>query len=181
MLPLLALSPALVAQPAQAAEESLPATQQLATQTVIVAAVPDSAMLSYLPVMRSLNGRPRPEKLFWLAATSEATRFERRGPKLLRVSTVDGFFDRRWESRSPRLPFHTGDQVALSEMKIEIVAVTKDGRPAVCDFVFAQPLESSHYVWRIWRAGRLEAFAPPANRQTRNNSPQTDPDREPTH
>jgi hypothetical protein len=77
------------------------------------------------------------------------------------VSSTDGFFDRRWESRSPRLPFRQGDRVQLSEMTIEVVAVTDDGRPSVCDFLFAHPLESSRYLWLIWRAGHLEAFSPP--------------------
>jgi hypothetical protein len=161
MLPPLALSPALVARSAKIAEESLPADGAVREQTVIVAEVPDSASLSYLPAMRSFNGKPRPQRLYWLAATGGAARFERRSPNVLRMIAPGGFFDQRWESRSPRLPFHEGDRVELSEITVHVVALTSDGRPAVCDFVFARPLESSRYVWCTWRAGRLEPLVLP--------------------
>jgi hypothetical protein len=162
MLPMLALSPALIAKGTRAADASLPIDAALRGQTVIVAEVPDSASLSYVPVMRAFNGKPRPDKLYWLAATPEATRFERRGPNVLRVTSSSGFFDRRWESRSQRFPFRKGDRVELSEVTVTVVALTKDGRPAVCDFVFAHPLESPAYLWRTWRGGRLAPFVLPS-------------------
>jgi hypothetical protein len=46
-------------------------------------------------------------------------------------------------------------------MTATIIEVTTDGRPAACDFVFAQPLEAPKYVWLTWRTGRLEPFQPP--------------------
>jgi hypothetical protein len=162
LLPLLSLSPALIAHGTETTEASLPADAALREQTVIVAEVPDSVLLSYLPVMRSFNGRPRPDKLYWLAATHASARFERRGPNMLRVTSEAGFFDRRSEARSPEFPLRKGDRVELSQMTVEIVELTRDGRPAVCDFVFALPLESPSYVWRTWRDGRLQPFRVPA-------------------
>jgi hypothetical protein len=161
LLPLLSLSPALVAKGTETTEASLQTDAALREQTVIVAEVPDSVLLSYLPVMRSFNGKPRPEKLYWLAATHASARFERRGPNVLRVTSEAGFFDRRSEARSPRFPLRKGDRVALSQMTVEIVELTRDGRPEVCDFVFALPLESHSYVWRTWQDGRLQSFRVP--------------------
>jgi hypothetical protein len=161
MLPLLSLSPALVGKGAAASEASLTVDPALRDKTVIVAEVPDSVMLSYLPVMRSFNGKPRPDKLYWLAASQAPARFERRGPNVLRVSSEVGLFDRRSEARSPDLALHKGDRVALSQMTVEIVELTPDGRPKVCDFVFAQPLDSPKYLWRTWRDGRLQPFRVP--------------------
>ncbi len=162
LLPALALSPAWVASFAKAADASLPATPALREQTVIVAGVPDSAILSYLPAMRTVEGEPRPDKLYWLSATARPTQIERRGTRVLRVTSEDGFFDPRWESRSPGHPFHRGDRIVLSEMTVVVEALTADGRPAVCDFHFARPLDSPRYLWRTWRRGRLAPFAPPA-------------------
>jgi hypothetical protein len=122
--------------------------------------VPESGILSYVPVQRSVNNKPRPESLYNLAASAAPTRLERHG-NTLRVSVPDGFFDRRWEARSPRMPLHRGERIALREMTIEIVEVTPDGRPLVCDFHFARPLESTHYLWRTWRNDKLVPLALP--------------------
>jgi hypothetical protein len=162
LLPLVALTPAYVASLAEASDASLPADASLTQRTLIVAAVPDSLMLSYLHVMRAHSGTPRPERLYWLAATSAATHFERRAPNVLRVRVADGLFDPRSEARSPRFALQQGQKVELSELTVEVLELTPDGRPALCDFVFARPLESFHYVWRVWRDGRMQEFTPPA-------------------
>ena len=81
---------------------------------------------------------------------------------MLRVRVADGLFDPRSEARSPRLALQQGQKVVLSELTVEVVELTPDGRPALCDFVFARPLESFQYVWRVWRDGRMQEFTPPA-------------------
>ncbi|HKP60657.1 MAG TPA: hypothetical protein VJV78_28210 [Polyangiales bacterium] len=162
LLPLVALMPAYAASLAEASDASLPADASLTQRTLIVAAVPDSLMLSYLHVMRAQSGKPRPERLYWLAATSTATSFERRAPNVLRVRVADGLVDPRSEARSPRFALQRGQKVVLSELTVEVLELTSDGRPAVCDFVFTQPLESPSYVWRVWRDGRMQDFTPPS-------------------
>jgi hypothetical protein len=135
---------------------------------VIVAAIPDSWMLSYLPVMRSVDGKARPNKLHWLLATTEEAQYERLGPNRLRVTCAQGFFDRRWFERNSHQPLHRGERIQLSEMTVTVREITEDGRPIVCDFVFSQPLESAKYRWLTWHQGRLEPFRPPRE-QTRSN------------
>jgi hypothetical protein len=176
LLPLVSLSPALIAKGTETTEASLSADAALRDQTVIVAEVPDSVMLSYLPVMRSFNGKPRPDKLYWLAATHASARFERRGPNMLRVTSEAGFFDRRSEARSPQFPLRKGDRVELSQMTVQIVELTRDGRPSVCDFVFALPLESPSYLWRTWRDGRLQPFHVPAEGESVRYATSSTPD-----
>jgi hypothetical protein len=162
LLPLLALSTSLIAQGAQTVEASLPSAPALREQTVIVTAVPDSVLLSYLLAMRTFDGKPRPKRLYWLTASPTATaHFERRGPNVLRVSSADGLLDPRWQERSSRLPMRKGERVALSDVTVTVVELTADGRPSVCDFVFEHVLESTQYVWRTWQSGRLEPFRVP--------------------
>jgi hypothetical protein len=156
LLPITALGTALLDGVIQTAERSLPMDARTREQTVFVAAVPDSAFMSYLPVMRSVNGKPRPRRLYWLVSTQARVQIERRALNVLRVSPARGFFDRRSEARSPLHPFSKGAKVELSDMTVHVVELTSDGRPAVCDFVFREPLESADYVWRTWRNGRLE-------------------------
>jgi hypothetical protein len=162
LLPISAMTPSLVGRWAARADAALPATPEVREKTLIVAAVPDSVLLSYVPVMRSLEDRPRPDKLYWLAATPSAARFERRGPNVLRVSSPAGLFDQRSEARSQGIKLRKGERVQLSQMTVEVVELTSDGRPTVCDFVFSEPLESSRFVWRVWDSGQVRDFKPPA-------------------
>ncbi|HKU39787.1 MAG TPA: hypothetical protein VJR89_16620 [Polyangiales bacterium] len=169
LLPLVALTPSFVANLAEASDASLPADASLTQRTLIVAAVPDSLMLSYLHVMRAHDGRPRPAKLYWLAATAEPVRFERRAPNVLRVAASGGLFDPRSEARSPRFALQAGARVELSEVRIDVLERTPDGRPTLCDFVFDEPLESSRYVWRTWANGGMQEFTPPAPGQSQRS------------
>ena len=161
MLPLVALLPSMIASSTLSLEASLPNSPTLRQQTVIVAAIPDSWMLSYLPVIRAVQGKPRPDKLYWLLASQHDARFERLGSNRLRVSSEQGFFDAHWPERNSLQPLHRGERVQLSEMMVTVLEVTPDGRPLVCDFVFSRPLESTSYLWVTWRNGRLEPFQLP--------------------
>jgi hypothetical protein len=161
LLPLTALSTANVARWANAAEASVPKTAAISKQVLIVAAVPDSVLLSYVPAIREWNDEPRPEKLYWLDAMPGDAQLERLAEDTLRVTAPQGLFDRRSEARGDGVAFRPGDKVALSEMTIEIRELNAEGRPSVCDFVFARSLDSPHYVWQTWDAGRLRSLALP--------------------
>lgn len=165
LLPLLALSPAQLASGVTSADATLPDASSLGQQTVIVADVPDSMLLTYLGMMRSVEGRARPHKLYWLLATSSPARFERRGPHSLRVTAKSGVFD-HWEERSERKPLRRGESIRLSEMTITVIDVTRDGKPAVVDFEFARPLDSPSYLWMTWRRNRLQALKLPDEGQS---------------
>jgi hypothetical protein len=161
LLPALALWPAVIAEHAQAAERSLPDAPEVAQQTVLVAQVPDSVLLTYLPVMRWFDRRPRPDHLHWLLATTQSAHVERLSDRELRVTCEGGCFDRHWNERSSRLPLHRGDRVVLRDMTVAVLEVAPDGRPVVCDFSFNEPLEAARYRWLTWRHGRLEAWQVP--------------------
>jgi hypothetical protein len=160
VLPVSALMPGLFAYYTHSADAGLPADPTVRDRTVIVAQVPESGILSYVPVERSVRNQPRPQELYTLAASRLPTRVERHG-NTLRMVVPDGFFDRRWEARSPRLPMYRGERIALREMTVEVVDVTADGRPRVCDFHFKRPLDSERYVWRIWRKDKLVPLSLP--------------------
>ena len=161
VLPIAALSTAVVANWTEQAEASLPADASLPKQVLIVAAVPDSILLSYLPTMRAWSGKPNPERLYWLDAMPGTAHFERRSENRLRVSASHGLFDRRTEARGMRFALRPGDKVVLTEMTIEVLELNHAGLPSVCDFVFASPLDSLRYHWQTWRDGRLRDFEVP--------------------
>lgn len=167
MLPLLGLAPSVVGNPGVEAEATLPAVPEVRKQVAVVVGVPDSAVLSYLPTMRSLNRRPAPEKLYWLAAMPGALEIERTAPDVLRVTSDQGLFDRRSESRSPSTPLHRGDRIELSEMTVDVIALNASGQPYICDFRFKTPLEAQRYVWLSWDGKGLRRFELPAVGETK--------------
>jgi hypothetical protein len=167
MLPMLGLAPAVVGSPGVQAEATLPALPEVRDKVAVVVGVPDSAVLSYVPTMRSLNRRPAPEKLYWLAAMPGSLEIERTAPDVLRVTSDQGLFDRRSESRSPSAPLRRGDRVELSEMTVEVVALNSVGQPYICDFHFSAPLEAQRYVWLAWDGRGLKRFELPAVGETK--------------
>jgi hypothetical protein len=161
VLPVAALSTALVAHWTEQAETSLPADANVPQQVLIVASIPDSVLLTYVPTMRAWTGKPNPRRLYWLNAMPGDAYFERRADNRLRVSANQGLFDRRSEARGLNFAFKPGDKVVLTEMTIEVLDLNAAGLPSVCDFVFASPLESLRYRWQTWQDGRLRDFEVP--------------------
>jgi hypothetical protein len=160
-LPVSAWSIAWIARWTESAERSVPLDANTSNQVLIVAAVPDSLLLTYVPTMRAFAGKPSPKKLYWLDGNAGDALLERRAENTLRVFASQGLFDRRSEARSFKQPLHPGDKIVLSEVTIQVLELNRQGLPSACDFVFASPLESPHYRWQTWQDGKLQTFVPP--------------------
>lgn len=64
--------------------------------------------------------------------------------------------------RGPAHPMKKGEQVRLTGMTAEVLAVTEDGRPASVAFRFSRPLEDPALRWVRWEGGGYVPFQPPA-------------------
>jgi hypothetical protein len=160
-LPLMAFSPAYLASWTKSVDAGLPGDSGVREQTVIVVQIPNSILLTYLPATRSVEHRPRPRGLLWLMASTGDPLIERRRENTLRVTAPAGVFDSSWDERSPRQPLRRGERIELRDMTAIVIDVTADGRPNVCDFEFAAPLESPSYVWLTWQTDKLVPFRVP--------------------
>ena len=156
VLPVAALGAAALNHVLEVTESSLPDEPGVEQRTVIASAVPDSVYMSYLQVMRSVKHKPRSRHFYWLVSTTTPVDVQRVSGNTLRVRPEHGFYDRRAEARSPEHKLERGDRVELSELTVQVVALTADGRPAVCDFIFKAPLDNAKYVWLDWRHDRFE-------------------------
>jgi hypothetical protein len=163
-LPIRSMESWIPAQFTEQADSSIPNTRAIERRTLVIAHVSTSLVISYLPAMRLFRREPLPERLYWLAATPSRVRVERTGPNVLRVRPEGGFYPGELEQhyRSVEDPFKVGDRVVLSEFTVHVVALTPDARPAVCDFVFARPLEAPEYLWMTWKPGGFVPFKVPA-------------------
>jgi hypothetical protein len=127
---------------------------------VIIAAVPNEAFASYIPIMRASEHRPRPAHVYWLATAVTPVTLERLDATTLRVTPEGGYLryelDRMMRSR----PFAAGDRIPLTGLTIEVERVTSDGRPASILAHFSAPPES--FTWLRWQGKSYAPYQPPA-------------------
>ena len=145
-------------------DAGLPTTPEVSQQTVIVLNAPVTILVSYLQVARAARHVARPAHLYWLSSASSDTSITRVDRRTLRVEQARGFLLRPEETfyRADPVSLPVGAQVTLSDMRVRVVTALPDGRPKSADFVFAEPLESARYLFRIYQAGQLVAWQPPA-------------------
>jgi hypothetical protein len=116
-------------------------------------------------MQRQVGGAPRPHRMRVLATCFSPLRVSRVDGTTLRVQPANGFLDNETLRmvRGLSRPFRPGDEIALSDLRVRVRAVTSDGRPAEADFTFGVPLEDPSLLWRRLQAGgTLIRWAPPA-------------------
>jgi hypothetical protein len=150
------------------ADEGIPRSPDIRARTVVVVNAPFDALLSYLQVGRQATGAPRPEHLYWLATASSELSVQALDARTLRIRPARGFLltepERHYRGDASNL--RSGTTVDLSQMRVRVLDVTKDARPAAAEFRFAEPLSSPRYVLLRYDHGRLVHWQPPAVGQT---------------
>ena len=149
--------------------EAVPADPGMRDSTLIIV----NAMLDLwgpnVLITRSSMGLPVPRHSRELCAGANDLDVERRDDRTLVLRPDNSFLDSPWTNafRNPRQdPFHAGDRVALTEMSVEVTAVTPDGRPSEMVFHFERSLDDPALRWIVYRNGRYGPFTPPAVGQT---------------
>jgi hypothetical protein len=130
------------------------------TGNVIIAAVPNEAFTSYIPIMRASQNRPRPAHLYWLATAVTPVTLERLDERTLRVTPDGGYLRYEVDRMLRARPFAAGDRIPLTGLEIEIERVTPDGRPASILAHFSVPPES--FTWLRWQGKSYAPYHPPA-------------------
>jgi hypothetical protein len=168
LLPLRSRSMDAFAATTDAADDSIPRSPDLARQTLIIPNPPMSAMASYIDLIRITRGEPRPGRVRWLASATAPITLTRTSERVVRVRPRSGFMA-NWPDRlyrSPENPMRKGERVELSDVTIEVIDLTTDGRPAEAELRFHEPLESDAYRWMRWQGARYEPFRPPGVGET---------------
>jgi hypothetical protein len=99
-----------------------------------------------------------------LAPASTGVLIVRKDDRSLLVRPHSGFFTTLGSSLgySRESPLVQGQTLSLPSMRITIVEMTQDGRPAAVFFRFNVPLEDASLQWICWESGRFREFRPPA-------------------
>jgi len=165
--------------------DSLPSDPRIRDQHAIVVHTPSAFLSLYGVPMRLLAGRPVPARTLVLGSSIHGVTIERPARDVLVIRPEGGFllppgralprregaqpaFDAAYllslfeglyrESPSMRL----GERVFLSGLRVEVTALTADGRPAEARFAFDRDLEDPTLRWLRWDAGAYVPFAVPA-------------------
>ena len=156
-------------------EASLPRDEAIRGKTLII--LSSAAEMTTFPpwMQRRLSGGPLPRSMRVLASCSPKVSMAGLGTVMLRVSRPNsttlrirpeqGFLDADQLRivRGLSRPFHPGDEVVLSDLRVRVLEVTPDGRPAEVGFEFATPLEDSSLLWtQLQAGGALLPWFPPA-------------------
>ena len=164
---------------------SLPSDPAIRGQQAIIVHTPSAFLSVYGVPMRVLAGRPVPARTLVLGSSVHGVTIERPARDVLVIRPEGGFllprgralpgregsqpaFDPAYvlslfdglyrESGSMRL----GERVDLSGLRVEVIALTADGRPAAARFAFERDLEDPALRWLRWDAGAYVPFAVPA-------------------
>jgi hypothetical protein len=127
---------------------------------VIIAAAPNEALGSYIPIMRESRHQSRPDHMYWLATATTPVTFERLDARTLRVTPEGGYLKYELDRMMRSRPFAKGDLIPLYGFTIEIESITSDGRPASVLAHFDQPIES--FTWLRWQGKTYVPYQPPA-------------------
>ena len=151
-------------------ESSMPRDEAIRSRTLVI--LSSSAELTTLPpwMQRQVQAAPRPRSLRLLANCFGPIDVSRPDAQTLRIRPERGFLDNELLRmvRGLSRPFHAGDEVALSDMRVRVREVTQDGRPAEADFRFGVPLEDVSLVWmRLHAGGSLAPWRPPVVGESR--------------
>ena len=146
------------------ADASVPKTAELSHQTLVLLNPPFDTFGIFFPLYRAWHGTPRPQRFRWLSTGVSDLVVTRLDERSLKVAPRAGFLANSSQLvlRSLDDPMRIGERVVLSDMSIEVVALTDDARPAEIVVRFDHTLESATYRWMHWGKHGYLPFVLPA-------------------
>jgi len=170
LLPPRVLSLGLMARIGERLETSIPRDESIRGKTLVI--LSSAAEMTTFPpwMQRRVSGAPRPSRMRVLATCFSDVRVSRPDATTLRVRPEKGFLDNGFLRmvRGLSRPFHVGDEVVLTDMRVRVRSVTPEGRPQEADFIFGVPLEDPSLLWaRVQAGGALVSWSPPVVGESR--------------
>jgi hypothetical protein len=134
------------------AHQSVPADAAVTSRSVVLVNPPIDPFVGYFLAYRTAASEPRPKHLRWFATGVTALWINRVDETTLRIRPRAGFLSSFTQMmlRSSNRPIGLGQRIALSDVTIEVSALTADGRPSEILVRFAVPLEHPSLQWLQW-------------------------------
>jgi hypothetical protein len=144
-------------------DNTIPRDAGVCGKTLVVAWMAFEPAVYFSWYKRDFEGVHKPGKARILATSFGDVSVTRLDDVTLRLRPSDGFFGSEVSQvyRGQSQPFHSGDEVALSNMTARVTEVTDGGRPQTVEFRFSAPLESGEWLWMRGSGGGLVGWNPP--------------------
>jgi hypothetical protein len=143
--------------------DALSGDAAIAQQDLMVLTAPNGFITGYMPVIRSLEQRPIPAHIRWLAPCQSASEIWREDAQTIRMSVAGGFppdfssmLSRDWAR-----PMLEGERVELTGFSAEVLSIGANGHPETVRFRFSESLESTRYRWLYWTENGFERLQLP--------------------
>lgn len=147
---------------------SLPDEPALTKQRLLVVNQPLPFYGQFTLVLRALDGTPVPRSQLMLAPGMSPLTLERISANRIEIEASAGWLGAPFDNvyRSETRPFPSGYEVCLTDVCIEVLTFTEDGRPERVAFTFTHELEHGSLRWVRYDAGRFVPFDLPAAGET---------------
>ncbi|MEM1204942.1 MAG: hypothetical protein AAGN66_17055 [Acidobacteriota bacterium] len=167
-----------------AAAGSLPEDAAVERQVLVMVNAPSAFLTVYGHLVGAGDGVPRADGAVLLGSGIYGMEVERTGPRSLAVRPRGGFLPppggpppsadlqlpgvslRRvlpmLDGLYRRDPLHLGWSRGMNGVRVEVTAMTDDGRAAEATFHFGADLDDRRWRWLDWNGGELAPFTPPA-------------------
>jgi hypothetical protein len=145
------------------AHRSVPSDVAVTSRSVVLVNPPIDPFVGYFLAYRAVAGEPRPKHLRWFATGVSELRLRRVDESTLLIRPSEGFLSSFTQMmlRSPERPIALGQQIVLSDVTVEVSALTADGRPSEILVRFAVPLEHPSLQWLKWGKHEYVPFRVP--------------------
>lgn len=163
LLPVNATSAAFAQRFIQDASAKVSAGPEFEEQDLVILNHPIVFYGHYFMTARFLAGQSVPRRTRILAPGLVPLRVIRPDERTLVIRPEGGFCGFAFDNvfRGPDHPFTEGEKVCLAGMTVEILHITKDGRPAEAAFRFTVSLNNPSLRWLRWDDGGYVSFQPP--------------------
>ena len=142
----------------------LPEALELNGKTIVIVNGPANFFAAHFPLERDAAGLSVPAIMRVISPSVTAMTVERPSEQMLRLSAQDGWLANPLDllSRSLARPFVRGDRVDLGDVRVDVIQVSRDGRPLIVTCRFRQRLEDPSLVWVAFTKGAYRKWQPPA-------------------
>lgn len=141
---------------------SLPASAEDEGRRVIVMNTPDTLFSAYFVLTRRLAGDPVPTRMLTLAGGARTIELARTDARTVVVRAEGGFYKTGTEVVTRAGPMPVGSEVVLTDVRVQILEVDRDGLPTSAAFLFDGSADSDAFVWMRWEDRELVRVRPPA-------------------
>ena len=113
-------------------------------------------------------GKAAPASMLLMAPGTSELSVERLSESSLTIEAKNGFHQGAFDDvyRASSRPIAEGYLVQLSDVRIEVLTVTDDGRPLKVEFTFEPSIDDEAFRWVRYESGRYVPFVPPVVGET---------------